>query len=307
MDIRQLRYFIAVAEHLSFTEASKQLFIAQSAVSQQIADLEKKIGVQLFTRNKRSVRLTNAGEVLLKEAIGLVNKSEEAIEKTRQADLGIIGNLKAGFIGYTEKDFLPYLIREFRRNYPKVELQLNQLNHGLLIEGLKNGELDVGFTLSFGVDNIGGLKSKHIFTETISVVMHCDHPLADKKSISLSALADESFIVLNRHESPQGFNKTLLMCTNNGFNPNIVSEPKLIQTVLLLVDSGMGIAILPNSLKLQSSPSLRFIDIEGEQAEDELVIAWKKSNTNPSIPLFLNQLEASKMYYRQEIKEAPIK
>ncbi|SCY96349.1 LysR family transcriptional regulator [Alkaliphilus peptidifermentans] len=301
MDIRQLRYFISVAEHLSFTEASKQLFVAQSAVSQQIADLEKKIGVQLFIRNKRSVRLTNAGTVLFKEAVNLVNKTEEAIEKTRQADLGIVGNLKVGFIGYTEKNFLPYLIRHFRRNYPKVELQLNQLNHGMLIEGLKNGELDIGFTLFFGVDNIGGLESKHIFTETISIVMHCDHPLANEDSINLSRLSDENFIALNRHESPQGYNKTLLMCANSGFSPNIVSEPKLIQTVLLLVDSGMGIAILPNSLKLQASSSLHFIDIEGERAKDELVVAWKKSNTNPSIPLFLDEVESVKLKYHEEM------
>lgn len=297
MDIRQLRYFIAVAEELNFTEAAKHLFVAQSAVSQQIADLEKKIGVQLFIRNKRSVKLTKAGAVLLKEAISLVNKSEEAIEKARHAELGIIGSLNIGFLGYTEKIFLPYLIRQFRRNYPKVDLHLNQFNHGMLIESLKTGELDIVFTLAFGLDPIGGLKKKSIFMETISIVMHCEHPLANRSSIAIADLSEERFITVNRQESPQGFNKTLLMCANSGFSPNIVSEPKLLHTVLLLVDAGMGIAILPKSLKLYSSPSLRFIDIEGEKAEDELVVAWKKTNPNASIPLFLKELDAVKSQY----------
>lgn len=297
MDIRQLQYFIAVAENLSFTEASKELFVAQSAVSQQIADLEKKIGVKLFIRNKRTVKLTNAGQVLLKEAIMLVNKSQEVLEKTRQAESGIIGGLKIGFLGYTERNFLPHLIRQFRRSYPKVDLHLNQFNHGMLIEALKTNELDIGFTLSFSIDNIGDLDGKKIFTETISVAMHQEHPLANNKALRLEDLANERFIVLNRQESPQGFNKTLLMCSNSGFSPNIVGEPRLINTVLLLVDAGMGIAIVPKSLKLYSSPSLRFIDIEGDQTEDELMVAWKKNNENPSIPLFLKELEAVKEDY----------
>ncbi len=291
MDIRQLKYFIAVAEHLNFTEAAKSLFVAQSAVSQQISDLENKLGVQLFIRNKRSVRLTNAGKVLLKEAINLINKSAEVIEKTRQAELGIIGGLSIGFLGYTEKNFLPGLIRQFKKNYPKIDLQLNQFNHGMLIDALSNDELDVVFTLSFGLDNIGGLERRKIASEAISVVMHCEHPLASREAISIAELAKERFITLSRHESPQGFNKTLMMCATNGFTPNIITQPRMLSTVLLLVDAGMGIAILPKSLEQNASPSLRFISIEGGQTADELVLAWKKSNSNPAIPLFLEELE----------------
>ncbi|ABR50504.1 transcriptional regulator, LysR family [Alkaliphilus metalliredigens QYMF] len=295
MDIRQLRYFIAVAEHLNFTEAAKHLFVAQSAVSQQIADLENKIEVKLFDRNKRSVKLTHAGGVLLKEAIDIVSRAEEAVIKTQEAELGIIGSLKIGFLGYTEKNFLPFLIRGFRRNYQNIDLQLDQYNHGILIDSLSTGELDIGFTLSFGLDNIGGLEKRSLFTEPISIVMHCDHPLAHQSSINLGDLAQERFIALNRHESPQGFNQTLLICANKGFSPNIVSGPKLLHTVLLLVDAEMGIAILPKSLEHHASPSLRFIDIEGEAVQHELVVAWKTSNQNPSIPLFLKELDAMNM------------
>lgn len=294
MDIRQLRYFISVAENLSFTDAAKDLFVAQSAVSQQIADLEKKIGVQLFVRDKRSVKLTSAGSVLLKESISLVDKTEEVIKKTRQAAQGIIGNLKIGFLGYSERFYLPSIIKQFQINYPDVDLQLEQYNHGMLNEALITGELDIGFTFSFGIASIGGLEERHVFTESISAVLHNEHPLAHRDRISISELAKERFIVLNKEESPQGYNQTLLICANNGFFPNICREPRLLHTVLLLVESGMGIAILPKSLRLHSSPSLRFIDIDGEKNEYDLVVAWKKNNGNPSIQLFIKELEIAK-------------
>lgn len=292
MNLRQLRYFIAVAEHLNFTEAAKQLYIAQSAISQQIADLEKKLGVQLFTRNKRSVQLTNAGKVLQKEAIIILNRAEEAIKRTKQAELGIVVALSIGFLGYTEKIFMPYLIRCFGNNYPEIDLHLDQYNHGMLIELLENNELDIGFTLDFAVEKIDGFERKNIFTEKLSIVMSHDHPLAEKTSLKISDLTNENFIVLNKKESPQGFNKTLLICGNNGFSPNIVSEPRLLSTILLLVDSGMGIALLPESLKNNSSRTLRFIDIEGEDYQYKLIVTWKKNNSNPAIPLFLNELDA---------------
>ncbi|MCC5912360.1 MAG: LysR family substrate-binding domain-containing protein [Clostridiaceae bacterium] len=146
------------------------------------------------------------------------------------------------------------------------------------------------------------MEGSNVFTETISVVMHCDHPLANTNSIDLAELANENFIALNRKESPQGFHQTLMICADKGFSPNIVSEPRLLHTVLLLVDSGMGIAILPKSLQLHSSPSLRFIDIEGKKVEHALVVAWKKSNINPSIPLFLQEIESLKSQHEDVSK-----
>ncbi len=292
MDIRQLKYFISVAEHLSFTKASKQLFVAQSAVSQQIADLEKKIGVKLFVRDKRSVKLTNAGSVLLKEALNIVSKTEEAIEKTRQAELGMLGSLSIGFLGYSEKLIMPHLIRQFRGNYPKINLELDQYSQGHLLEALNTGELDVGFTFSFAINQIDDLKGINAFKETISVVMNREHPLANKDVINITDLSNEKFIVQNRKESPQGYAQTLSICSNNDFYPNIVAEPRLLSTVLLLVDTGIGIAILPKSLQTNASSSLKFVDIKGEKINYDLVVAWKKTNNNPSISLFLKELEA---------------
>lgn len=297
MDIRQLQYFVAVAEHLSFTKAAKHLFVAQSAVSQQIADLEKKIGAQLFIRNKRSVKLSKSGDVLFKEATYLINKFEEAVKKTRQAELGILGNLNIGFIGYTDKYFLPHLIRKFRHNYPKIDIHLNQFNNEILIQSLKYNNLDLIFSLNSGLEDIPQIKRKFLFQETISAVMHCDHPLANKSNIDIGKLSREPFVVADRHEFPQEFNKTLLICAKGGFTPNIVSETKSLNTIPLLVDAGMGIALLPKSFKSPTSPNLRFIDINEKIAKDKLVVAWIKNNLNSSIPLFIQELILLKAQY----------
>jgi DNA-binding transcriptional LysR family regulator len=291
MEMRQLKYFASVAEYLNFTEAARHLYVAQSAVSQQIAALEKELGVSLFQRNKRSVKLTNAGQVLLKETQFLLSRMNEAVEKARQADAGLIGTLRIGFLGYTERIFLPPLIRRFRKLYPQIELKLDKYHHGELIEMLSNEELDIGFTLAFGIEPVSSLDFQTIFQENIAVVMHEDHPMASLKTVDLAALASEPFVVLNRRESPQGYQQTLQICSNHGFTPKIEHEPRLMQTLLMLVDAGLGISILPLSAQLQASDTLRFISLKEQQRGHELVAAWKKNNTNPSIPLFLNEIE----------------
>ncbi|SMP45744.1 LysR family transcriptional regulator [Anoxynatronum buryatiense] len=294
MEIRQLKYFAAVAEHLNFTEASRHLYVAQSAVSQQVAELENQLGVKLFWRNKRTVRLTSAGEVLLKETQFLLSRMEEAAEKTKRADSGLIGRLRIGFLGYTERFILPSLVRRFRHKYPHIDLELEQYHHGDLIERLNNEELDIGFTFSFGVESIGSLNRICVHHETMSVVLHEDHPAAQEEIINLADLATEPFVVLNRRESPQGYHQTLQICSTYGFSPNIVHEPRLLQTVLMLVDAGMGIAVLPTSAKLQASKSLRFIQLDEHQGSHELVVTWKKNTANPSINLFLEELAVEK-------------
>ena len=291
MEVRQLRYFAAVAEYLNFTEAAKHLYVAQSAVSQQIAELEKELGVQLFNRTKRSVKLTNAGKVLLKEANFIIGRMKEAEEKTKQADMGLVGTLRVGYLGYAERSLLPPFIRHFRQLYPQIELHVDQYHHGELIEMINNEALDIGFTLAFGVESMSHLDFMTIFQETITVVMHEDHPRAKEKIIKLSELSAEPFVVLNRRESPQGYQQTLHICTKNGFTPHIAHEPKLLQTVLMLVDAGMGIAILPQSAQMLASKSLRFIQLDESQEAYELVATWHRHNANPSTVLFIEELK----------------
>ena len=130
MEIRQLRYFISVAEQLNFTEAAKRLFVAQPSVSQQIASLERSMDVKLFIRDKHSVKLTPAGKVFLNDAIEIVNKSEEALKRAKKAAIGEVGQLSIGFLNAPVKNFLPDLVKEFRRKYRYIQINLNHYQTG---------------------------------------------------------------------------------------------------------------------------------------------------------------------------------
>ena len=292
MDIRQLRYFITVAEYLNFTKAANQLYVAQSAISHQIADLEEQVGVKLFIRNKRSVQLTPAGSVFLKEAIEIVEKTSGAIEKAQQTDSGVIGSLSIGFLSVHVRSFLPKVIKRFRELYPKVELHLNHFPSKMLKESLEEGELDIALTQPSGLHRIEEIEIQTVAKEKYCIVMHNNHPLANFKKIKLPDLATEPFIIHNRHDSPVGsYDFIVHLCEQSGLTPRIVSQPRFVDTVPILVESEIGISILPKSFEAVSSPSLRFIEIDGLEGHDfELVMAWKKNNLNPSISLFLNIL-----------------
>ncbi|WP_428911526.1 LysR family transcriptional regulator [Niallia sp. Krafla_26] len=290
MDMRPLRYFISVAEHLNFTEASKQLYVAQPAVSQQIAYLEKRLGVKLFNRTKHSVELTHAGTVFLNDAREILKKLDESYEHVKHAEEGYIGTINIGLLSTPVRDFLPQLIRKFRRKYPKINIKLNYHHVGQIIEKLKSDEIDIAFTLSLGLHSVGGLEYKTLWTHPHSIIMYHEHPFADRKSIHMAELVNEAFVMLERDKSPQGFDLLLSACSNNGFSPNLVNTASHIEAVLMMVDSEMGITMLPKYFEPYAPPTLRFIDIEGDGYHVDILASWKKINQNPSLTLFIEEL-----------------
>ncbi|HEY3426398.1 MAG TPA: LysR substrate-binding domain-containing protein [Negativicutes bacterium] len=291
MDIRQLRYFISVAENLNFTEAARSHYVAQSAVSRQIADLEKRLGVDLFTRDKHSVSLTAAGRLLLQEAYIIVSRSDEAIEIVKQAAEGITGILKIGFLGVPL--ILPWAeqLRNFHLNHPHIQLHFNEFDAGSLTNELESRKIDIGFTRSISVQNNPSITWKKIDVDSICAVMRHDHPLATKVKIDFRSLENESFITISRLSSPGLYDHMLGLCSKNNFSPKIIKQPYHVETVLFSVFIGMGIAILPRCFE-KSIPALqlKFVDIEGEEINSDLVVAWNKMSNNPSVALLLKNL-----------------
>ncbi|NRD80894.1 LysR family transcriptional regulator [Bacillus sp. BRMEA1] len=290
MDIKQLRYFIATAKYLNMTVAAKNLYIAQPALSRQIIDLEGYLGVTLFIRDKRGLKLTRAGMELLSAAKEIVAKSDEAIERVKLAGAGLKGDLKIGYVGTSDKIFLPKLLRTFRKKHPDVGLSLEYANSEALNDALNSGELDVVFTFTVGIENITDLSWEKIYTESFALIVSEDHPLAKEKKVQITDLSNELFILLSRTEAPQLFDYILKLCASGGFYPKNVSHPHF-DTVLLQVEANLGITVLSRHGKAFASPSLRFIDIEHTVENIDLVMAWKTNNTNPCIPLFLIELQ----------------
>lgn len=294
MDIRQLRYFVSVAEDRSFTEAAKRLFISQPSLSQQIADLERSIGVKLFDRNRHAVvQLTPGGQALFKEATALLAHAEEAVKIVKRVDSGITGTLRIGFLGLAERNFLPRLISRLHQKYPELELNLIPLPFAQLDKALLRGDIDAGFTLMAAFEKKGSphLAHKTIYTDILCLIVPLDHPLAKESTIDLSAIT-EPIICISEEEGGRGTRSLLKLCTTHGISCNLFkSHP---ETLLLAVESGEGIAILPRTVPeiYFVSPNLRFINIEGPDATVYSALMWKNENSNPYISLFLEELEA---------------
>ncbi len=302
MDLGYLREFIVLAQRLNFSEAAKQLFIAQPVLSRHIADLERQLGVQLFIRNKRSVQLTAVGELLLEESQTLLARYEETLRKISLVASGLTGTLKIGFLEAPVKKFLAPLAAHFNRVNPKIQLHLYSFDiSGALNHALKHNEIDIGFTLSIdltkGLSISTGLSWQPLYSDVFSAVVRHDHPLAGESSINLSNLAHEPFIMLIKDPFLEGFKYTLELFGSRGFSPNIVRRTSRIDTLLMMVEMGLGIAILPRHTQIYANPTVHFIDLEGDDSRFDVIIAWKKNNTNPAILPFIKETEiASKNY-----------
>ncbi|QDR83485.1 LysR family transcriptional regulator [Sporomusa termitida] len=290
MDIRLMKEFICLAEQLNFSKAASRLYVSQSVLSRHIANLEKILGVQLFIRDTQSVQLTAAGEFVRDEFAAVVAKYDEAIRKINQMLSGIVGELRVGFLERAVKIFLPDLITQFRSMYPNVSLQLDQYNMGALAQALKREEIDIAFSLLFDQPE-KGYSSKTLYRDSLAIVLPKNHPFAGKKVISLADLAHEPFIFAGKGESPGMFKRVIELCMANGFSPNIIKQYSFPENALLMVKTGLGIAILSRHMESTDS-DLWFGSIEGDNTKIDVVITWKTANTNPAIQLFLKLLDS---------------
>jgi DNA-binding transcriptional LysR family regulator len=289
LSLVRLHYFLEVAKYLNFSEASNHLFVSQSAISKQIASLEDELGVKLFNRNKRSVELTHSGVIFLKKATELVKHYEDAVSTTRRAHNGIVGSLKIGVLGYM--GFLPQFLKKFQNNFPSIEVHISQLNSGLLINSLIDKNIDLGFTISHDFQNSPNLSWELIGSEEMVVTVPNNHHLIPKKSVHLSDLKDETFIIMSRTEVSEGYHYLVKLCEDAGFSPKISYEVDRMELLFLLLESGKGIAILPKIICFPGNNNHKTLDIIGQNTTYNLGIVWHKDMPNPSLPNFLEELK----------------
>lgn len=288
MDTRQLQYFISVADCLNFTKAAQEFFISQTAISQQIKALEDSLNVKLFTRTNRSVKLTPAGHVFYKDAKIIISKTNEAIKNVQLATSGYSGFLNIGIIPGHEQAYLPKLLRNFRKSYPLIDLSIKEDNIENLNKQLKDGLLDVAFSLNFELERYGHLKWKSILRQPLYAILYKNHPLANESKITRTTLKDENFIFLKRSEAPYGFDGMISNCINCGFSPKIIHQTDSINTIYLMIKSEMGITIFPKYIDAKENSDLFFVRLEGENEYVESVLTWNSNNINPVLSIFLD-------------------
>lgn len=302
MELRHLRYFCAVAEWQGFNKAARKLHISQSAVSEQISDLENEIGVPLFHRDKRAILLTVHGEVFLREAKKILQDAENAIEMARSSMRGEIGTLSIGYFVWGTGSFFPKLVREFRRRHPNIRLSLHELPPSYQIEAFLSGKIDVGFTRPLDAPYDRTLRSELLYEDPIVAVLPKAHPLA-KGPISMQALAKETFVLCDRTTSPILFDTIIAMCRKAGFSPRVTNTSTVWSGILTLVEAGEGIGLVPLGLRHLMSSKLVFCPIRPATASIGLVLAWRTQTHNIIQRAFLDLVHEFKPQIRNAVRE----
>lgn len=308
VELRHLRYFVAVAEELSFTRAAERLHIAQPPLSTQIRNLEAALGVALFDRSRRQVSLTDAGELLLEESRRLLTQIEQALSATRTAGEGEAGRLTIGFIPSASTSTLPGHLRAFRRRHPGVELFLRELPPDELAAQLHAGALDLCF-LYLPFDD-PRLEQVVVAREPLVAALPEDHRLARAERprsrtagddaagddaagetgppIRLRDLRDEPFVLPARHHMPGLHARVLAACRRAGFEPEPVQRDVwLMQTVLGLVAAGLGVALVPESIRQAFSTGVAFRPLRDAGDPVELGAVWRADDASPTLRNFV--------------------
>lgn len=283
MELRHLRYLVAVAEELHFGRAAIRLNISQPPLSQQIQQLEAELGVRLFQRTKREVRLTEAGSRIVDEAYRVLTQVDRFVTVATQAGEGGIGHLSVGAIG-GKVEVIVEALRIFAKRYPGVHIELEHMTTGIQIEALREGRIHVGFLNSPVADPM--LVLEPIRKEPLWLAMPKTHPLTRLARVPVAALEQERFILFPRRVSPGLHDLITGMCRSGGFNLNVAHEVDNVIASLTLVSADLGIAFCtPTNRKLW--PHIEFRPLRDAAAHVEYSLAYRRDAQSPVLDSFL--------------------
>lgn len=264
IDLRLLRYFIAVAEEGHLTKAAQRIGIQQPPLSQQIRVLEKELGVTLFNRLPRGMELTESGRALLADGRGILAQMEATVAGVRRIAQGKMGRVAVGFTESASlHPFVHGVIRAFRAAAPDVALTVEETNTAELVAALRQKQLDLAFVRS-PVGDASGLTMEPMLVEDMMAALPIDHPLAGngrRKSIALAALADESFIMTRRPSGPGLYDTIIAACHAAGFSPHVTQEARKNLSTLSLVAAGLGVSIIPASLTRVNAEGIAYLKL----------------------------------------------
>lgn len=286
MELRRLKYFLAVAEELHFGRAATRLEIAQPPLSRQIAALEADIGTQLFDRSRSQIRLTQAGEVLENHARALVDRLDAAYRETKAVGEGGAGRLRIAFVGSASHGVLPILIKSYRSHYPKVELALSAMNNAQLHSALVSREIDIAVARPSLKDD--ELRAEPLVHEPLVLAVPDASEVAARKVIRLAELSDETFVLYPRRPRPSYADTVLEICRAEGFTPTKQELAQDYQTAIALVSVGVGISIVPESVSQTVRPGVFYRPYEGYNPGTSLTIHARRDNQSSQVMRFFD-------------------
>ncbi|KIF83320.1 LysR substrate-binding domain-containing protein [Noviherbaspirillum autotrophicum] len=296
IELRQLRYFVAVAEENHFGRAAARLHMTQPPLSQTIQALEATLGTPLFSRTKRSVTLTPAGAALLPEARRILQQAGALPDLARRAASGESGMLSLSFVSTADYSVLPPLLREFREHYPKVQIELREATTDVQIDDLMQGRIDAGLLIPPLHDKARAeLDYMTVLSEALVLAApQGTRALRGKSSATLKAVADMPLIIFPRRIAP-AFHDAILGCFRDaGLTPRIGQEAIQMQTIVGLVSAGMGVALVPQSVSNLKRPGVEYKALADKTLHVETGLAWRRDNISPVLRSFLELMRKKK-------------
>ncbi|EMB2846283.1 LysR family transcriptional regulator [Pseudomonas aeruginosa] len=289
MELRHLRYFIAVAEELHFGRAAERLGISQPPLSQQIQTLEEEIGARLFERTNRRVELTDAGRLFLDESRQVLAQVDKAVLLARRAHLGELGELKIGFTSSAPfTSTIPSSIHAFRKAYPDVHLDLQEMSSRQVLKALLEESLQVGVIRPLALPD--AVHWVELFREPLVAVLRADHPLAagSEDGLAIAALAEEPFVFFPRSYGTGLYDQVIALTRQAGFSPRIAQEASEAMTIIGLVSAGLGVSILPASFRRTRVDGVVYRTLSDPEATTAV---WLVRRQNEGSPLALSFID----------------
>jgi DNA-binding transcriptional LysR family regulator len=284
IDIRQLRYFQAVAEELHFGRAAARLAIAQPALSRQIQQIEQELGTPLLRRTQRRVELLPAGALLLERSRAMQQELARTLSDVRRTGTGELGRLALGFIHSSTYGLLPSIIRRFRQLYPAIELELHEMPITVQHAALLRGTIDVGLLRVQPAP--AELEVVPVLADPFLLAVPASHPLAGRTRVRLRSVADEPFVMFTKSDAPLFHDRVEALCRQAGFAPRVVQHATQIHTVVGLVGAGLGVAVVPASGRNLHPRQVRFVQIADKAEPVHVALAWRRGHETPAMRSF---------------------
>jgi DNA-binding transcriptional LysR family regulator len=291
MELRHLRYFVAVGDEQHYGRAAKQLHVAQPALSRQIQDLEEEIGLKLFDRLPRGVKISTAGKSFLEDARRILQQVNEATVRAKRAAAGQTGTLRVGFVeSISWHGVVPDSFRQFRERQPEAELQLRPLSSLQQIEGIRSGQLDAGFLFTMAKIE---REWAQLEVDVLNLMLATPkgHPLTKLKKVRLRDLTDTAFIWFPRRESPIYYDRLMNECFRGGLkSPHVVQEAVNEATILSLVSCRLGVAFVSSATRWRCPESVVLLPVVDLKLPLPFALAWRKDNASPLLARFITNV-----------------
>jgi DNA-binding transcriptional LysR family regulator len=287
MELRHLRYFIAVAEAENVSRAALKLHVSQPALSRQIRDLEEELGFLLLERSAKSIHLTEAGRVFLDEARAVVQRANEAVNAARAIATGEQGELHVGYAPSLTARILPPTLRAFQAELPKIRVRLHDLSTEEMLAGLREGKLEIAFIIRLSAAMFRGLRFEELTREFFCLAVAPKHCLAKRRTVSLAEIALEPLITYSRKDYPEAYESLMGMFASLRTKPQIAEEHDSVSSLIAAVEAGNGVTIAAESLSCTSGPRLKLIPITPAPSPLVIGAAWSKTGVSRMAERFL--------------------